>query len=170
MQRRVPIKDSASLIAAYRTGLKSYHPYCLLELYMESGLFDEDDLQKMKATFAKIVNVKLRTIPLSLNCEPRYIKHKPSSGAKERFMRMVEMPIVPFDLPSSNIRGFRRRQRARQLVQDEQLINIPNTDRFRPDKVFAGTFERATQGDKPVLEFDTDAQNSDIFGMDELWK
>ncbi|KAJ6948771.1 SNW/SKI-interacting protein A [Populus alba x Populus x berolinensis] len=118
-------------------------------------------------------------------------------------MRMVEMPIVPFDLPSSNIRGFRRRQnnredvamrtklhneimvkekerrdqelralaqRARQLVQDEQLINIPNTDRFRPDKVFAGTFERATQGDKPVLEFDTDAQNSDIFGMDELWK
>jgi SNW domain-containing protein 1 len=56
------------------------------------------------------------------------------------------------------------------LVQDEQLINIPKTDRFRPDKVFAGTFERATQGDKPVLEFDTDAQNSDLFGMDELWK
>jgi len=108
--RCVPIKDSASLIAAYRTGLKSYHPYCLLGLYMESGLFDDDHLQKIKATFAKIVNVKLRTIPLSLNCEPRYIKHKPSSGAKERFMRMVEMPIVPFNLPSSNIRGFRRRQ------------------------------------------------------------
>ena len=101
----VPIKDPASLIAAYRTGLKSYHPYCLLGLYMESGLFDDGDLQKIKATFAKIVNVKLRTIPLSLNCEPRYIKRKPSSGAKERFMRMVEMPIVPFDLPSSNIRG-----------------------------------------------------------------
>jgi SNW domain-containing protein 1 len=61
-------------------------------------------------------------------------------------------------------------QRARPLVQDEQLINIPKTDRFRPDKVFAGTFERATQGDKPVLEFDTDAQNSDLLGMDELWK
>eukprot|EP00258_Populus_trichocarpa_P000609 XP_002298797.2 SNW/SKI-interacting protein A [Populus trichocarpa] len=203
---------------------------------MESGLFDDGDLQKIKATFAKIVNVKLRTIPLSLNCEPRYIKRKPSSGAKERFMRMVEMPIVPFDLPSSNIRGPKasgmkpvpviqspsrpvkvnniqdwkippsiskwknsrgtlccyetklhneimvkekeRRdqelralaQRARPLVQDEQLINIPKTDRFRPDKVFAGTFERATQGDKPVLEFDTDAQNSDLLGMDELWK
>ncbi|KAJ7013298.1 hypothetical protein NC653_003096 [Populus alba x Populus x berolinensis] len=61
-------------------------------------------------------------------------------------------------------------QRARPLVQDEQLINIPKTDRFRPDKVLARTFERASQGDKPVLEFDTDAQNSDIFGMDELWK
>ncbi|KAG6789680.1 hypothetical protein POTOM_005799 [Populus tomentosa] len=61
-------------------------------------------------------------------------------------------------------------QRERPLVQDEQLINIPETDRFRPDKVLAGTFERASQGDKPVLEFDTDAQNSGIFGMDELWK
>ncbi|GAB4857640.1 hypothetical protein Ancab_015546 [Ancistrocladus abbreviatus] len=50
---------------------------------------------------------------------------------------------------------------------DEQLEKILKTDRFKPDKAFAGTSERTGPRDRPV-EFDKEAEEADPFGLDQF--
>lgn len=50
---------------------------------------------------------------------------------------------------------------------DEQLDKIMKTDRFKPDKAFAGTSERSGQRDRPV-EFEREAEEADPFGLDQF--
>lgn len=50
---------------------------------------------------------------------------------------------------------------------DEQLDKIMKTERFKPDKAFAGTSERAPPRDRPV-EFEKDAEEADPFGLDQF--
>ncbi|KAL5572589.1 hypothetical protein UlMin_022186 [Ulmus minor] len=50
---------------------------------------------------------------------------------------------------------------------DEQMDKIMKTDRFKPDKAFQGTSERAGQRDRPV-EFEKDAEEADPFGLDQF--
>lgn len=50
---------------------------------------------------------------------------------------------------------------------DEQLDKIMKTERFKPDKAFAGTSERAGPRDRP-LEFEKDAEEADPFGLDQF--
>ncbi|EEF31786.1 nuclear protein skip, putative [Ricinus communis] len=50
---------------------------------------------------------------------------------------------------------------------DEQLDKIMKTDRFKPDKAFAGTSEKAGPRDRPV-EFEKDAEEADPFGLDQF--
>ncbi|KAF3781126.1 SNW/SKI-interacting protein [Nymphaea thermarum] len=50
---------------------------------------------------------------------------------------------------------------------DEQLDKILKTERFKPDKGFAGTSERAGPRDRPV-EFEKDAEEADPFGLDQF--
>ncbi|KAM7274633.1 hypothetical protein ACFE04_016499 [Oxalis oulophora] len=51
--------------------------------------------------------------------------------------------------------------------EDEQLEKILKTDRFKPDKAFAGTSERAGPRDRPV-EFEKDVEEADPFGLDQF--
>eukprot|EP00252_Welwitschia_mirabilis_P007427 TRINITY_DN1877_c0_g1_i1.p1 TRINITY_DN1877_c0_g1~~TRINITY_DN1877_c0_g1_i1.p1 ORF type:complete len:598 (+),score=141.89 TRINITY_DN1877_c0_g1_i1:240-2033(+) len=50
---------------------------------------------------------------------------------------------------------------------DEQLEKILKTDRFRPDKGFAGSTESAGPRDRPI-EFEKDAEEADPFGLDQF--
>ncbi|KAK6925085.1 SKI-interacting protein SKIP, SNW domain [Dillenia turbinata] len=50
---------------------------------------------------------------------------------------------------------------------DEQLEKIMKTDRFKPDKAFAGTSEKTGPRDRPV-EFDKEAEEADPFGLDQF--
>ncbi|OWM66060.1 SNW/SKI-interacting protein A-like [Punica granatum] len=50
---------------------------------------------------------------------------------------------------------------------DEQLQKILKTDRFKPDKPFAGASERAGPRERPV-EFEKDAEEADPFGLDQF--
>ena len=50
---------------------------------------------------------------------------------------------------------------------DEQLDKIMKTDRFKPDRAFAGTAEKAGPRDRPV-EFEKDAEEADPFGLDQF--
>ncbi|CAI0459719.1 unnamed protein product [Linum tenue] len=50
---------------------------------------------------------------------------------------------------------------------DEQLDKIKKTERFKPDKAFTGTSERAGPRDRPV-EFDREAEEADSFGLDRF--
>ena len=51
---------------------------------------------------------------------------------------------------------------------DEQLEKIRKTDRFKPDRAFAGTSEKTSGGrDRPV-EFEKDAEEADPFGLDQF--
>ncbi|GKV06684.1 hypothetical protein SLEP1_g18542 [Rubroshorea leprosula] len=50
---------------------------------------------------------------------------------------------------------------------DEQLEKIMKTDRFKPDKSFSGTSERAGPRDRPV-EFEKEAEEADPFGLDQF--
>ncbi|KAF8400876.1 hypothetical protein HHK36_014179 [Tetracentron sinense] len=50
---------------------------------------------------------------------------------------------------------------------DEQLDKILKTDRFKPDKGFAGAPERAGPRDRPV-EFEKEAEEADPFGLDQF--
>ncbi|XP_021894699.1 SNW/SKI-interacting protein [Carica papaya] len=50
---------------------------------------------------------------------------------------------------------------------DEQLEKIMKTDRFKPDKGFAGASERAGPRDRPV-EFEKEAEEADPFGLDQF--
>ncbi|GMN42060.1 hypothetical protein TIFTF001_011283 [Ficus carica] len=50
---------------------------------------------------------------------------------------------------------------------DEQLDKIMKTDRFKPDKAFAGASERAGPRDRPV-EFEKDGEEADPFGLDQF--
>ncbi|GLJ15881.1 hypothetical protein SUGI_0262220 [Cryptomeria japonica] len=50
---------------------------------------------------------------------------------------------------------------------DEQLDKVLKTDRFRPDKGFAGATERGGPRDRPV-EFEKDAEEADPFGLDQF--
>ncbi|KAF8388927.1 hypothetical protein HHK36_025609 [Tetracentron sinense] len=50
---------------------------------------------------------------------------------------------------------------------DEQLDKIMKTDRFKPDKGFAGAPERAAPRDRPV-EFEKEAEEADPFGLDQF--
>ncbi|POO00845.1 SKI-interacting protein, SKIP [Trema orientale] len=50
---------------------------------------------------------------------------------------------------------------------NEQLDKIMKTDRFKPDKAFAGTSEKAGPRDRPV-EFEKDAEEADPFGLDQF--
>uniref|UniRef100_A0A5B7AD81 Putative SNW/SKI-interacting protein n=1 Tax=Davidia involucrata TaxID=16924 RepID=A0A5B7AD81_DAVIN len=50
---------------------------------------------------------------------------------------------------------------------DEQLDKILKTDRFKPDKAFAGTSEKAGPRDRPV-EFEKEAEEADPFGLDQF--
>ncbi|GAB4828386.1 hypothetical protein Ancab_035384 [Ancistrocladus abbreviatus] len=52
-------------------------------------------------------------------------------------------------------------------VADEQFEKILKTDRFKPDKAFAGTSERTGSRDRPV-EFDKEAEEADPFGLDQF--
>ncbi|KAH7834412.1 hypothetical protein Vadar_015685 [Vaccinium darrowii] len=85
---------------------------------MEEGEEDEKEVQKeieetmmqTKAEQEKIVNRRLsaaqpKHVPTQSN-DSKFIKYKPSqqsaafnSGAKERIIRMVEMPVDPFEPP-----------------------------------------------------------------------
>ncbi|XP_027358533.1 SNW/SKI-interacting protein A isoform X2 [Abrus precatorius] len=70
----------------------------------------EETMQDTKAALEKIVNVRLsaaqpKNVPTQ-NSDTKYIKYKPSqqsaafnSGAKERVIRMVEMPVDPLEPP-----------------------------------------------------------------------
>ncbi|ESW24976.1 hypothetical protein PHAVU_004G176500 [Phaseolus vulgaris] len=70
----------------------------------------EETMQETKAALEKIVNVRLsaaqpKNVPKQ-NSDAKYIKYKPSqqsaafnSGAKERVIRMVEMPVDPLEPP-----------------------------------------------------------------------
>ncbi|KAM0950896.1 putative SKI-interacting protein, SKIP [Dioscorea sansibarensis] len=51
---------------------------------------------------------------------------------------------------------------------DEQLEKVLKTDRFKPDKAFTGTSERASKRDRPV-EFDKEEKESDPFGLDQFF-
>ncbi|XP_073065550.1 LOW QUALITY PROTEIN: SNW/SKI-interacting protein A-like [Primulina eburnea] len=52
--------------------------------------------------------------------------------------------------------------------EDEQLDKLMKTERFKPDKAFAGTSERAGPRDRPV-EFDKEQQpEEDPFGLDQF--
>lgn len=50
---------------------------------------------------------------------------------------------------------------------DEQLEKIMKTERFKPDKTFAGTSERTGPRDRPV-EFEKEAEEADPFGLDQF--
>ncbi|ERN15078.1 hypothetical protein AMTRI_Chr05g57750 [Amborella trichopoda] len=50
---------------------------------------------------------------------------------------------------------------------DEQLEKVLKTDRFRPDKGFAGASEKAGPRDRPV-EFEQEAEEADPFGLDQF--
>ncbi|KDO35975.1 hypothetical protein CISIN_1g042214mg [Citrus sinensis] len=50
---------------------------------------------------------------------------------------------------------------------DEQMEKIMKTDRFKPDKGFAGSSERSGPRDRPV-EFEKEAEEADPFGLDEF--
>ncbi|XP_050219923.1 SNW/SKI-interacting protein-like [Mercurialis annua] len=50
---------------------------------------------------------------------------------------------------------------------DEQLDKIMKTERFKPDKAFAGTSEKAGPRDRPV-EFEKDVEEADPFGLDQF--
>ncbi|GLT48525.1 hypothetical protein SLA2020_221450 [Shorea laevis] len=50
---------------------------------------------------------------------------------------------------------------------DEQLEKIMKTERFKPDKAFSGTSERAGPRDRPV-EFEKEAEEADPFGLDQF--
>lgn len=50
---------------------------------------------------------------------------------------------------------------------DEQLEKIMKTERFKPDKAFAGTSERTGPRDRPV-EFEKEAEEADPFGLDQF--
>ena len=50
---------------------------------------------------------------------------------------------------------------------DEQLEKIMKTDRFKPDKGFAGASETAAPRDGP-LEFEQVAEEADPFGLDQF--
>ncbi|KAL3535699.1 hypothetical protein ACH5RR_004160 [Cinchona calisaya] len=50
---------------------------------------------------------------------------------------------------------------------DEQLEKIMKTERFKPDKAFAGTSERSGHRDRPV-EFEKEAEEADPFGLDQF--
>ncbi|MCD7464838.1 hypothetical protein HAX54_053490 [Datura stramonium] len=76
----------------------------------------DETTEETKAALEKIVNVRLsaaqpKNVPTQSQ-ESKFIKYKPSqqaaafnSGAKERIIRMVEMPVDPLDHQSSNTRG-----------------------------------------------------------------
>ncbi|GAV89766.1 SKIP_SNW domain-containing protein [Cephalotus follicularis] len=51
---------------------------------------------------------------------------------------------------------------------DEQLDKIMKTDRFKPDKAFAGTSEKAGPRDKPVEFEKEEAEEADPFGLDQF--
>ncbi|KDP35755.1 hypothetical protein JCGZ_10527 [Jatropha curcas] len=50
---------------------------------------------------------------------------------------------------------------------DEQLDKILKTERFKPDKAFAGTSEKTGSRDRPV-EFDEATEEADPFGLDQF--
>ncbi|CAL1406925.1 unnamed protein product [Linum trigynum] len=50
---------------------------------------------------------------------------------------------------------------------DEQMDKIMKTERFKPDKAFTGTSERAGPRDRPV-EFDREVEEADPFGLDQF--
>lgn len=50
---------------------------------------------------------------------------------------------------------------------DEQMDKIMKTDRFKPDKAFAGTSEKVGPRDRPV-EFEKDVEEADPFGLDQF--
>ncbi|CAN1843773.1 SNW/SKI-interacting protein [Linum perenne] len=50
---------------------------------------------------------------------------------------------------------------------DEQMDKIMKTDRFKPDRAFTGTADRAPPRDRPV-EFDKEAEEADPFGLDQF--
>lgn len=50
---------------------------------------------------------------------------------------------------------------------DEHLEKIMKTDRFKPDKAFTGTSERAGPRDRP-LEFEKEVEEADPFGLDQF--
>ncbi|GMH13287.1 hypothetical protein Nepgr_015128 [Nepenthes gracilis] len=50
---------------------------------------------------------------------------------------------------------------------DEQLEKILKTDRFKPDKAFAGTSEKTGPRDRPV-DFEKEAEEADPFGLDQF--
>ncbi|XP_016435379.2 SNW/SKI-interacting protein A-like [Nicotiana tabacum] len=50
---------------------------------------------------------------------------------------------------------------------DEQLEKIMKTERFKPDKAFAGTSERAAPRDGPV-QFEKEVEEADPFGLDQF--
>ncbi|PPS06405.1 hypothetical protein GOBAR_AA14244 [Gossypium barbadense] len=50
---------------------------------------------------------------------------------------------------------------------DEQLEKIMKTERFKPDKAFAGTSEKSGPRDRPV-EFEKEVEEADPFGLDQF--
>lgn len=50
---------------------------------------------------------------------------------------------------------------------DEQMDKIMKTERFKPDRAFAGTNEKTGPRDRPV-EFEKDAEEADPFGLDQF--
>ncbi|KAF4367933.1 hypothetical protein F8388_002544 [Cannabis sativa] len=71
----------------------------------------QETTQETKTALEKIVNVRLsaaqpKSVPKQSSSKSKFIKYKPSqqsaafnSGAKERVIRMVEMPVDPLELP-----------------------------------------------------------------------
>ncbi|KAH1057104.1 hypothetical protein J1N35_035169 [Gossypium stocksii] len=50
---------------------------------------------------------------------------------------------------------------------DEQLEKIIKTEKFKPDKAFAGTFEKSGPRDRPV-EFEKEVEEADPFSLDQF--
>ncbi|KAI4377765.1 hypothetical protein MLD38_015343 [Melastoma candidum] len=51
--------------------------------------------------------------------------------------------------------------------EDEQFEKIVKTERFKPNKAFAGTSDRSGPRDRPV-EFEKEAEEADPFGLDQF--
>ncbi|XP_072990538.1 SNW/SKI-interacting protein A [Typha latifolia] len=92
---------------------KDLVPKIVIEEETESEEYEkqiEETTERTKAALEKIVNVRLSAAQpknvLTHDSESKFIKYKPSqqsaafnSGAKERIIRMVEMPVDPLEPP-----------------------------------------------------------------------
>ncbi|KAM6584227.1 hypothetical protein CsatB_011229 [Cannabis sativa] len=91
----------------------------LIPKFFKNGVDTAEEIEKLiqettqetKTALEKIVNVRLsaaqpKSVPKQSSSKSKFMKYKPSqqsaalnSGAKERVIRMVEMPVDPLELP-----------------------------------------------------------------------
>ncbi|XP_010456462.1 PREDICTED: SNW/SKI-interacting protein-like [Camelina sativa] len=157
----------------------------------EGDLVDDEELKKQihetteetKAAIEKIVNARLRTSQPSnvpkASSDSAYIKYKPSqqsaafnSGARERIVRMVDMPVDPLDLPKFKHKRVPKASGSPPVpvlhspprpvtVKDKQDWNIPPCiSNWKNQKGYTIPLEKRLAADGRGLE---DAQVNDDF-------